>query len=386
LQDEEDQHGKTSITDTNYRSSLDTSADNDFFTRSSAYLYVRDTFPDPRRNRILLKHWDRSQDPIDHDPAVNNGNESAIPDSLLFPLSEEYKCIAAAAKERSKNEKERLAQAPKPSQFREVLEQLSVSWQALEANDACGNQFSNLDPESPPPPLIKLMNQADDELMADIWRLSYERTEIMTKPAAIDKYFPPQVCVKMRPYPASMEGWKALYELDRGKMVDRFNVVVMSARTAALSDRAVPHSAPGQTRNSMPVDNAGSPDGPHASSVDHQPCTRDGETLPPQQQLQRSQQTSMALWPYSVDPVAQTPPPARPVDRRLAINSPVEPNPSPALSNDAGDGLGNLTQLTERLNFVRDRADEAGVVPQTRFASPVMLGGEFYLLSQHLLY
>jgi hypothetical protein len=69
---------------------------------------------------------------------------------------------------------------------------------------------------------------------------------------------------------------------------------------------------------------------------------------------------------------AQISPPPRPFDRQLAMNSPVEPNRSLALSNDAGETLGNTTNLTERLNMTSDRTNQAGVVPQTRFASPAV--------------
>jgi hypothetical protein len=72
--------------------------------------------------------------------------------------------------------------------------------------------------------------------------------------------------------------------------------------------------------------------------------------------------------PYSIGP-AESPIPGD-VQRRLSAD--LAPNPSPALSNDAGETPGNLTQLTERLEFVQHRANEAGVVPQSRFGTPAL--------------
>jgi hypothetical protein len=70
--------------------------------------------------------------------------------------------------------------------------------------------------------------------------------------------------------------------------------------------------------------------------------------------------------PYSIDP-ADSPIP-RTGPRRPSAD--LAPNPSPALSNDAGETPGNLTQLTERLEGLR--ADSGGVVPQSRFGTPAL--------------
>jgi hypothetical protein len=72
--------------------------------------------------------------------------------------------------------------------------------------------------------------------------------------------------------------------------------------------------------------------------------------------------------PYSIVPAELLTPGN--VQRRLSAD--LAPNPSPALSNDAGETPGNLTQLTEQLEFVQRRADEEGVVPQSRFATPAL--------------
>jgi hypothetical protein len=56
---------------------------------------------------------------------------------------------------------------------------------------------------------LRRLRQADVALLSDITDLPHREGEILSKPAVLDGYFPPEVCIQVRPYPDLIKGFKA---------------------------------------------------------------------------------------------------------------------------------------------------------------------------------
>jgi hypothetical protein len=277
--------------------------------------------------------------------------------------------------------------------------------------------FSGASKSTPPQHLIARMNKAEKELLEDVADMRFNRKEILNKPAVVQKYFSRAVLNALQPYPVLLGHFANLISFEMYSIPSRVDEVVMMARMrhiASPPERVEEPEEPKQdstaSDDDTTSDNALQPayniEGPSQSSrlpsVDPiagfsmsqpqpeilvRPCSMDSIAQSDTSQLQPD--TSPRLFPvgpvaqsdtlqpylgilprpYSIGP-AESPIPGD-VQRRLSDD--LAPNPSPALSNDAGETLGNLTQLTERLEFAQSRADQAGVVPQSRFATPALL-------------
>ncbi|KAF1912885.1 hypothetical protein BDU57DRAFT_338175 [Ampelomyces quisqualis] len=261
----------------------------------------------------------------------------------------------------------------------------------------------------------------------------------MKKPAVTDKYFPAEVFRRMRPYPEVLKLFKWFYRFEMDVMMPRLDPVIMMARINSKFDETDDvqqgehglGDAPGDDGDDVvgresaggnvsgmedetvdehdPVDeNNTAAEGKAAvkgksivedeamaendtavedettagsDSVVENQAVDEGQTIPDDQPA-----SSNRLWtlmppprtyslPTSTVPSAVSSPLPRALGHLRATGSPLAPNPSPALSNDAGETLGNLAHLTERLQVMGDQLDEGGVVPQSRFASPAFWQG-----------
>jgi hypothetical protein len=378
----------------NVQSSVDESSIND----SNDDLYIQDLpAPSPGRNSYI---WNHFQKPADKHTVVLGTPSSPSSSSSSPPLySEEYRAIDASAARWATQLAKLIAKAPPLSSTPRIenCEATSDSIQSVRTSilrPLPNDQISGRDYELEHPSLrtlpkftvgpskrnsvqdgnleysacetssihfINLLNEAETELLIDISNLPCKKLEIMQKPAVIDKYFPPHVYRSMRCYPDLLNGFNAIRDLESATMPERLSLAIMMARTDGTSQ---PEGSQGLERPphmSMTVEgndtfNSGTSreDGLPPAVDNHPPST-------PQRQpnifSRRSSATHVQLMPIAID-------------RRLAIDSPTAPNTSPALSNDAGETLGNLTQLTQRLELVSSRTDEGGVVPQSRFTSP----------------
>lgn len=274
--------------------------------------------------------------------------------------SDEFRSIAAAAKKRIADKKAVVRWDALSGQVDGPRPSSTQTFEPLEADTPLSSESPSLNSLNGPP------NQANKELMLDTSRISYEEMKTTNKPVVTDSHSSPDVRPQTRSHPDVIGGSKESCDTERDCLADRLSLVVMSARVTASSSSETAQITP-EPASSAKIDNDG--------ALDSTGVPEEGELPPPPPPSRTEQQINAPPRPYSVDSVAQTSPPPRLVDRRLAFNSPVEPRPSPALSNDAGETLGNLTELTERLNIVRNGIDEAGIVPQSRFASPVAWGG-----------
>jgi hypothetical protein len=277
----------------------------------------------------------------------------------------------------------------------------------LDADTASDGDLSN---KTPPSHLIALLNKAEKELLEDVSNMRHNSEAVLKKPAVMDRYFPRALAQQMIPYPDLMDHITDLLSFEMYSIPARLDPTVMMARFRhtpspseaveepgqAIQDSAVSDSDLAPEEDSPPVDgnrelsqpasvdevaesstSQPQPDAlPRASSVDEV-----AESSTPQSQPEISPRTSVdqtaqasALRPqpdilprpYSIDPADSPIPRAGP--RHPSAD--LAPNPSPALSNDAGETPGNLTQLTDRLEGLR--ADSAGVVPQSRFGTPAL--------------
>jgi hypothetical protein len=210
-----------------------------------------------------------------------------------------------------------------------------------------------------------LLNKAEGELLMEIASLPRNRMEILRKPAVIDRYFPPEVYRKMCDDPNLLCAFNAIHELESITMPDRRSLTVMMARTNGTCQPNTSQESERPLQNTTPADGNGifHDDSASSESVSPPPAETQHPGTPQNQLGRYSRRASAAsTLPSSLLQV--------PIDRRLAVDSPAAPNPSPALSNDAGETLGNLAQLTRRLELARGRADVDGIIPQTRFSSP----------------
>jgi len=323
-------------------------------------LYVRDVFLDPRESRSLLEHWHRPRDPVEHDTAGVDDRELPSPEHGGRVESDEFRSIAAAAKKRIADKKAIGGHCALSGQMDCSRPFSTQTFKPLGADTLLSSESPNLDS------LSGLPNQANEDLMRDTSTLPYEEIETKSKPVVTDSRSLPEVRANTRSHPDVVGGSKESCDTARDCLANRLSLVVMSARVTASSSSETAQITP-EPALSTPINNDGALNSTRVSD--------EGELTLPLPPSRTEQQVYVPPRPYSVDSVAQTSPPPRLVDRRLAFNSPVEPRPSPALSNDAGETLGNLTELTERLNIVRTGIDEAGIVSQSRFASPVAWGG-----------
>jgi hypothetical protein len=277
----------------------------------------------------------------------------------------------------------------------------------LDADTASDEDLSN---KTPPSHLITLLNKAEKELLEDVSDMRHNSEAVLKKPAVMDKYFPRALAQQMIPYPDLMDHITDLLSFEMYSIPARLDPVVMMARfrhtpspseaveepSQATEDSAVSDSDLAPEEDSPPVDGDQELSQPasvnqvaQASILQSQPDTlpqtssadQVAESSTPQSQPEISPRTSVdqtaqasALRPqtdilprpYSIDPADSPIPQTGP--RRPSAD--LAPNPSPALSNDAGETPGNLTQLTERLEGLR--ADSGGVVPQSRFGTPAL--------------
>jgi hypothetical protein len=373
-------------------------------------LYSQDYFPDALKVRELFKSVERVK-PLTSEDAVTR-NDSQSPNSPPFQASNEYEAIEANARNWNKVLERLVANAPQPSSshrsimdsaYVEDIDQIHVRDFAeptslhIQRSDIERNQLEGLgSPRTPvhttklsdsgdrqnveqehsrhrPPPafLTTLLDKAEMELLADISKLPYQKKEILRKPAVTDKYFPLEVYKKMCRYPELVKGFESIRALENNAMSQRLSITVMAARTGRASPNMTGHDPEPPVQSSAP-DSSNSPPPenrpPHAANNDA------SSMLQPQ--------SGTSLLPTSTYEKARVSPLPRAVDLLRNNDDPATPNPSPALSNDAGESLGNLTQLTERLEIIHDQTDDAGVVPQTRFASPAVCGGGESLLMQ----
>lgn len=192
----------------------------------------------------------------------------------------------------------------------------------------------------------------------------------MKAQAVTDKHFPPSVFTQMKKWPDLIKGHNAIHDLECEVMRERLDPMVMMARiesglpTAGIQDETAGRDAtPPQSNRNAPKTPS-----PPTSIVDQAPRLQPRSTT-------SSQPTSMAQ-SHRGSPMH------RAVNHFLAVDGPAAPNPSPALSNHAGETLGNLRHLTERLQIASNRANSAGVVPQSRFASPAFWQGAIYKVDQ----
>ncbi|KAH8723689.1 hypothetical protein GQ44DRAFT_305342 [Phaeosphaeriaceae sp. PMI808] len=156
---------------------------------------------------------------------------------------------------------------------------------------------------------------------------------------------PPNIHNKMRPFPSLRNSVRNIHNIETMVVPQCHRVTVMMAH----NDGSPPQ---GQDPPSVFED--------YSSGVTN--SESDQEDI-----RSSNSRQSQTLSPRTPENQTLRPPP---VNRRLVLNSPITPNPPPALSNDAEDALGNLTHLTQRLEIERERTDKAGVVPQSRFATP----------------
>jgi hypothetical protein len=340
-------------------------------------LYCQDYFPDLHKANEILKNWKWTRARANEVTVTES--EPSSPDSPPVQVSEEYEAIEANARAWKEALEELVAKASQPSSsypfVLEGIDHANARDFATPGSSPCQHNDmectqsecsqTSMDkvhdivlpepantrdvkgehPNSRRPPafLATLLNKTEEELMSDISKLPYQRLEILSKPAVTDKFFPLGVYKKMCCYPDLLKGFKEIRALEVDAMPKRLSVTVMAARIGQTSYDEESHDPAPPPQSSTP-DNS---DGPA-----------------PENRL-----------PTSIYAMAQESPLPRAVDLLRNIDDPATPNPSPALSNDAGESLGNLTHLTERLEVVHNRADEAGVVPQTRFASPALWGG-----------
>ncbi|KAL5113867.1 hypothetical protein ACEQ8H_008247 [Pleosporales sp. CAS-2024a] len=138
-------------------------------------------------------------------------------------------------------------------------------------------------------------------------------------------------------------------------MPGRFDLLVMSARNVALSDAGMSPDAAEQQQATTTMDNNDSLENDSMSRARQTSVEADKEAPTYQPQLQLHARPRVRSRRYSLDSWVR--PRQMFNDGRLAINSPLEPRPSPALSNDAGETPGNLTELTARLSMVREHTD-----------------------------
>lgn len=386
----------------NVQSSDNESSNND----SNDDLYIQDLpVPSPGRASYI---WNHFQKPADKHTVVVS--TPSCPSSSPPPYSEEYKAIDASAARWATQLAELTANAPPSSNtfrvencgadsdskrsFRTSIlrplpdDQISGHDYEFEhpslrtlprftvgtskCNSVQDEKLEYSACETPPAHFINLLNKAETELLIDISNLPCKKSEIMQKPAVIDKYFPPHVYRSMCCYPDLLNGFNAIRDLESATMPERLSLAIIMARTDGTSQPEASHDLERSSHQAMIVEvndtfnsDTSPEDGLPPAVDDHPPLT------PQRQPSIFSRQSSVAQVPLV--PVA--------IDRRLAIDSPTAPNTSPALSNDAEETLGNLTQLTQRLELVSSHTDEGGVVPQSRFTSPDNRQGKCLSLS-----
>ncbi|KAH5705384.1 hypothetical protein HBI20_234030 [Parastagonospora nodorum] len=274
--------------------------------------------------------------------------------------SDEFRSIAVAARKRTADRKAIVRRYAPSGQVEGPQPSSTQIFEPLETDILQSSKSSSLDS------LNGLPNQANEELILDTSRLPHGKIRTLNKPVVTSSHFSPEVRAKTQYHPDVIEDSKESCDTKRDCLADRLSLVVMSARVTASSRSETAQITPEPVSSAL-IDNY--------DALDSNRAPDEGELPPPPPPPRTERQTNVPPRTYSVDSVAQTWPPSILVGRRLVFNSPVQPNPSPALSNDAGETLGNLTELTERLNIVRNGIDEAGIVPQSRFASPVAWGG-----------
>lgn len=366
-------------------------------------LYSRDIIPDLEKAREILQAWHFLPKLDDYD---SDDEKPPRPESPTFMPSEEYQAIQDSAKSWSQKLENALGNAYlhrleyaklKQRDFRNLvkvkdfvsprpkspLPQVSSCFHdekcpyhtrpadtkvSKRRSDSFGEYDALHDKkvkfQLPPPPrhFIELLDKAEKELLIDISQLCRDKDSIMKKPAVTDKYFPPLVYKKIQTWPEIVKGYNAIHDLECEVMRKRIHPVVMMARTEPVradaesqdEDRASESPAHPQTNGN--------------SSGNQSPRTLNHVQAP--LLLPRSRAGTQ---PSSIGSSLRGSPMHRAVDRLLTV--PATPNPSPALSNDAGETLGNLTELTERLEIATQRINSAGVVPQSRFASPAYRQG-----------
>jgi hypothetical protein len=220
---------------------------------------------------------------------------------------------------------------------------------------------------------IDLLERAEDEVLGDIDDLHHNRAATLKKPTVLDKYLPDKVHQRICSYPDILRGFNAISKLEAKAMPNRRGLLVMMANT---DDTKKPdkgkgpmqpsQGAPSISGNSNGNGNVGNSSTPSDSAT---PPVRETQHPPtPVSGLGRQSSAPSPTAPRGYGSPSITL--QVPVDRRLALDSPSAPRSSPALSNDAGEGLGNLTQLTQRLEVAAGRTGSAGIVAQSRFASP----------------
>jgi hypothetical protein len=240
--------------------------------------------------------------------------------------------------------------------------------------------------------LIDLLNRADEELLMDIENLRRDRKETLLKLPVVEKYFPPEVYRKICSYPDCLRGFNAIHKLEVTAMPTRHSLIVMSLTDdGAQPEKSQEIDQPAQSSRLTNRYSNGNSNSNGNCDVENDSASSDS-TTPPVQETRHPTTPVGGLRRRSSAPSLATPrgfdSPSfslqAPVDRRLAVDSPAAPRPSPALSNDAGEGLGHLAQLTQRLEGAAGRADSTGVVPQSRFASPADWQGKHSCCGQDL--
>ncbi|KAH7385460.1 hypothetical protein DE146DRAFT_636047 [Phaeosphaeria sp. MPI-PUGE-AT-0046c] len=378
--------------------------DSSSYDSSDDELYSRDSVPDLDRAREILQAWHFLPKLVDYD---SDEEEPPRPKSPLFEPSEEYKSIQASAIARLKKLEASLADAhlhrveyaklkrrdyshlikgkvkvkdfassrpksPSPRLTSSLHDARCVYNTCSTENttprgkrDSFGEDDASRERkvhfQLPPPPqhLVELLDKAEKELLADISKLRHDKENVIKMQAVTDKYFPSSVYKKMQVWPELVKGYNAIHDLECEAMRERLDPVIMMARVDPVpqdaggqdEDRAGDGAAP-QQHNGY----ASGSQSPGALDLEQAPL------LPP-----RSRASSPLT---ATEPSLRASPMHRAFDRLLAVGGPATPNASPALSNDAGETLGNLRELTERLKIASHGMDSTGIVPQSRFASP----------------
>lgn len=391
--------------DSGCEQSSDESPDEDDSTDDSSYdeLYSRDGVADIDKAREILQTWHFLPKVDDFDSDEEEPQPPRPETFLVLALSEEYEAVEASAKswseklqqllqsaridvlehaeakrrEQANLEKVKEPETDLPKSRPEALPSHSLSLHdakciyrtrsksqkiSKQRSDSIGEEDvpkKKVQFQLPPPPnqIIELLEMAMEDLLSDIAKLPRDKENIMKSEAVTDKYFPPAIYKGMRQWPDLKKGFDAIRSLEHEAMPERLDPVIMMARIESPPPGAAEQEeSSGQGSAPQQADISGT------TSVEQPPrplnlFDRAPTLLPPSQ-------------PTSIGSSLRGSPMHRAVDRLLIENGAVAPNPSPALSNDPGETLGNLSLLTERLEIERSRVNFAGIIPQSRFGTP----------------
>jgi hypothetical protein len=181
---------------------------------------------------------------------------------------------------------------------------------------------------------IDLLNRADEELLMDIDNLRRDKKATLLKRPIVDKYFPPEVYRKICSYPEILSAFNAIHKLEITAMPTRHSLTVMMSLPddAAQLEKSRESNQPAQGSSSTNGNSNGNGNG----NVEDGSTSSDSATPPVQETRhptspvgglrRRSSAPSPALQREFDSPSSSL---QVPVDRRLAVDSPAAPRPSP---------------------------------------------------------